>query len=194
MTAVLISGCSSDEPEATATSIPSPTPTTATNSAAPTSAAPSATPSASGVPETASPTPDAPTQGPIINYENSDGEGVLITRASDTAKLANAPASFKAFIAAELRRSTAAQDPQCPEPPQIYVSKLATDGWASGGYFEPQCGGYAALWASPQGTWKQAWSGQELVDCTTLEKFAFPATISGNTCLAGGNGVSYPRR
>lgn len=117
----------------------------------------------------------------------------MISTAADTANLKGAPAAFKKFIAAELARTGAGLDKNCPEPPQIYVARLATGGWGAGGYFIPQCGGYAALWAAPKGVWKEAWSGQELVSCKTLTKYSFPAKVSGTSCLEGNKSVTYPR-
>lgn len=199
-TALLVAGCGSDEPRATPTS-PSPVTTSAPTTAAPTdttsTTTPEPTPSQTPTPEatTASPTtaPTKPTNSQVINYETDDG-GVLITRAADTAKLTGAPADFKKFVAAELARSRAEADAGCPEKPQLYVARLATGGWAAGGYFVPQCGGYAALWTKSAGAWKEVWSGQELVDCATLTKYAFPASVAGTSCLDGDKSVKYPRR
>lgn len=195
--ALLLAGCGSDAPPAATPRSSSPAPQTS-GSTAPT-ATPTAQPSTS--PTTSSPAPPAspdvpadPAAGKFIDYENVDESGVIITRAADTARLTGAPADFKTFIAAELARSRADLDKECPENPQIYVSRLATGGWAAGGYFIPQCGGYAALWASSQGSWKQVWTGQELVGCATLTKYAFPASVSGTSCLEGDKSVKYPRR
>jgi hypothetical protein len=114
-----------------------------------------------------------------------------MTTSADTKKLTGAPADFTAFIAAELAKDKAKSDAACTEKPQIYVEKLDPAGWASGGHFIPQCGGYASLWAKPGGTWKEVWSGQTLTDCKTLKKYAFPVGIAGKTCLQGDAEVAY---
>lgn len=150
-------------PSATATTTPTPTPT-------------------------ATPTPQAPT---IIDYAKGDQDGVRMTTTADTKKLTGAPADFTAFIAAELAKDKAKSDAACTEKPQIYVEKLDPAGWAAGGHFIPQCGGYASLWAKPGGSWKEVWSGQTLTDCKTLKKYAFPVGIAQKTCLQGEDEITY---
>lgn len=167
---LLLTACGSDQPEAS-----DPT------SSSPTTAEPT-TPATSGPDATT--TPDAPA-GQLLDYETDDANGVSITTAADTAKLTGAPADFKAFIASELAKAQSTTDDVCTEKPQIYVSRLDTGGWAAGGHFVPQCGGNATLWAKPGGTWQEVWSGQELTDCATLEKYEFPADVVGGTCLDG---------
>lgn len=177
---LLIAGCSSgSSDDGPVESNPTPT-------AAPTTSA-SATPSPSG---SATPTPKRDI-GTVVDYETEDESGIIVTTAADAKNLRGSPADFTAFVAAELARSQAEVDAGCPVPPQLYVARLATGGWASGGYFVPQCGGYAALWAKADGAWKEVWSGQQLVDCATLEKHAFPAVVSGGSCLKGDATVDY---
>lgn len=181
-TILLLGACgSSEEPEAS----------DAPSASAPTSAAPSPTPSASTTPAptatTSTPTAAAPT-GKLISYQTEDG-GAMITQASDTAKLEGAPGDFKAFIAREL--ADAEPEQGCTEKPQISVDLLDTGGWARGGHFVPQCGGYATLWAKSQGGWQAVWSGQSLVECSTLTKHRFPARVAGKQCLDGDDAVPY---
>lgn len=149
---------------------------------------------------TTTPTPTATTTSPtsptsptttIIDYAKGDQDGVRMTSAADTKKLTGAPADFTAFIAAELAKDNARSDDACTEKPQIYVEKLDPAGWAAGGHFIPQCGGYASLWAKIGGAWKEVWSGQTLTDCTTLKKYAFPAGMVAKTCLQGDAEVPY---
>jgi hypothetical protein len=155
---------------------------------APTAAPAPASSTASASP-TAAPTTAAPA-GKLIDYETDDESGATITTAADTSKLTGAPADFRAFIAAELKKNRNV-DEGCTEPPQIYVSRVDTGGWARGGYFIPQCGGYASLWAKSGGTWKDVWGGQSLVECSTLEQYAFPARVAGASCLDGEDTVDY---
>jgi hypothetical protein len=137
---------------------------------------------------TAQPTKAAPT-GKLLDYETGDDSGATITTAADTSKLAGAPADFKSFIGTRLSSADAGEG--CTEAPQIYVSRVDTGGWARGGYFIPQCGGYAALWAKSGGTWTEVWSGQSLVECATLEKYKVPARVAGAQCLDGEDTVDY---
>lgn len=183
--ALLLSGCGSDatsddaaSPETSATSTTTPPPAATTKPAAT-----ATTPEPSEDPTTAAPT------GKLISYVDSEDVGVMIAQAADTAKLTGAPADFKAFIAAELGRLEPGQG--CTEKPQISVDRLDTGGWARGGTFIPQCGGSASLWAKDGGTWKEAWSGQSLVECSILQRYRFPARIAGNQCSDGSEAVPY---
>jgi hypothetical protein len=127
------------------------------------------------------PTPTGPA-GELIDYGE---DGVTLATADDVSKLEGAPADFTAFIARELAKEQATSDEACTEKPQINVSAIHTGGWASGGTFIPQCGGSRALWARSNGTWTEAWEGQELVDCATLRRYDFPVAVAGDTCLDG---------
>jgi hypothetical protein len=183
-TLILLSGCGSDAATPAASPEPSETtsqPTTPAATAAPTT--PATTPTT--VPTTKAPAP----AGKLINYETGDEQGVVLTTDADADRLTGAPADFKAFVIAEL--ATADPGEGCTERPQLYVSRLDTGGWARGGYFVPQCGGYAALWAKAGGSWKEVWSGQSLVECTTLTQYKIPSRIAGDSCLDGDTTVDY---
>ncbi|KAA1378287.1 hypothetical protein [Aeromicrobium fastidiosum] len=182
-TALLLSGCGSDAtsddaatPEASATTTPAPAATTEPTATA-------TTPEPSEAPTTPA------TTGKLISYVDSEDVGVMIAQPSDTSKLTGAPADFKAFIAAELGRLS--PDQGCTEKPQISVDQLDTGGWARGGTFVPQCGGSASLWAKDGGTWKEAWSGQSLVECSILQRYRFPSRIAGDQCSNGSDAVPY---
>lgn len=183
---LLLAGCGGSE-EAPDVTRPSAEPPAATATPAPTTPAPSAS--------TPEPTPTATTptaakpMGKLVDYETTDEDGATIAVAADTSKLTGAPADFKTFIAGQLGKTS--PDEGCTEPPQIYVSRIDTGGWARGGHFIPQCGGYATLWAKSDGAWRDVWSGQSLVDCTTLERFGFPARVAGDSCLNGEDAVAY---
>lgn len=193
---LVLAGCGSDGSDDAAETSPDPTATAtplAPSTAAPTSPAtpdptessPTATPPATSPTSTPAPT------GTLISYETDDDSGATIVKASDTSKLTGSPADFKTFIAAELRRN-AQPEPGCTQPAQIYVSLVDTGGWARGGYFVPQCGGYATLWARSNGAWQEVWSGQSLVECSTLTRYKIPARLAGNQCLRGEDAVPYP--
>ncbi|MET0930620.1 MAG: hypothetical protein ABWX74_13955 [Aeromicrobium sp.] len=189
-TLFLLTGCGSgsdsdsDTAEPVATTDAPTTGTTTTPSAEPSTTAPSATPA----PAVTTTTTKVPT-GTLIDYGNSDENGATITVETDTGKLAGSPADFKTFIAGQLAAAKA--DEGCTEKPQIYVTRVDTGGWALGGHFVPQCGGYTTLWAKSGGSWKDVWSGQSLVDCATLTKYRFPARVAGDECLDGDTTVDY---
>lgn len=189
-TMLLLAGCGSSE-ESPGAAAPGAESSTATSAPAPAQPAPSSstTPKPKPTPSATTPAAAKPI-GTLIDYETTDEDGATIAVAADTSKLTGAPADFKTFIAGELTRKPST-DESCTEPPQIYVARIATGGWARGGYFIPQCGGYATLWAKSNGAWQGVWSGQSLVDCATLERFAFPARVAGDTCLDGEEAVAY---
>lgn len=184
---LLLTGCGSSD-NGSDVAEPSAEPTTAATPApAPSPTKPSVTkttPTPSASPTAAKPT------GRLIDYETADESGATITTAADTSKLTGAPADFKSFIASQLGKKPAIDD-GCTELPQIYVSRVDTGGWARGGAFIPQCGGYATLWAKSNGGWQGVWSGQSLVDCKTLNRFKFPARVAGDSCLNGEDAVVY---
>lgn len=184
-TMLLLTACGgSDEP----TGVAQPSPEETTQAPATTRPTPTAT-TAKPSPSASTKTP-APPMGKLLDFATADEDGAMITVAADTSKLTGVPADFKSFIAGELTKKSSV-DEGCTEPPQIYVSRVDTGGWARGGHFIPQCGGYATLWAKSGGVWKDVWSGQSLVECETLERFSFPARVAGDSCLKGEDAVAY---
>lgn len=162
-----VAGCSKQSDDAT------PAPTTS----APTTASPS--PSATPTPTEDAPDPDAP----AIDYQTEAGTGAVVPTPGDTSNLTKSSAEFKAFISAELTRLQNESGGNCTNQPQIRVNTVQNAGWASGGVFTPECGGYAVLWAKQGGDWSQIWGGQELVDCSTLLRYKFPVSVVGDQCL-----------
>lgn len=160
----------------------SPRPTASTPTA-------SATPSASATPTTpAEETPDP--DAPPVDYR--DEGGALVTGSGDSGALAGAPRDFSDFVTTELARLRATGLEGCSNDPQIRVDSVAGGGWASGGVTAPECGGYAVLWARSGDRWAQVWSGQELVDCGTLQRYDFPVSVVGTQCLAqNGTAATY---
>jgi hypothetical protein len=162
---------------ATTSAVPSATPSTAKTTPWPT-ASTTAAPSA----------PSAPS-GKLLTFSDGEGSGVMITSAADVSRLPGAPADFKAFIAREVEN--APLDQGCTERARISVDTVDTGGWARGGTFVPQCGGYATLWAKSGGTWKNVWGGQSLTECSVLTEHRFPARVAGAKCLQGDDAVAY---
>lgn len=186
---ILLTGCGSDSDTTAEPAATTDAPTTSSTTASSTEPAPTkTTPSATPAPAVTTTTTDLPS-GKLIDYGNADENGATIAVTADTGKLAGSPLDFKTFIAARL--AAAKPDGGCTEKPQMYVTRVDTGGWALGGYFIPQCGGYAALWTKSSGSWQEVWSGQSLVECTTLTKYKFPARVAGAECLDGDQTVDY---
>lgn len=172
-----VSGCSKNNDESAE---PAATKPTAANSA----------PTESATPTIKAPDPDAP----AIDYDTAEDSGKVVSDPAGASGLSKASDDFKAFIAAELTRLQNEAGDDCPNRPQIRVSKLQNAGWASGGVFVPECGGYAVLWTKQGGQWSQVWGGQELVDCTTLVRYKFPVAVAGDQCLSQeGSPATYNR-
>ena len=188
-TVLLLGACGSDGDDDRAD--PTASPSSPTTSAAPTTKAPTATA------KTPRPSPTATTEEPpakpgtYLDYEAVNEDGITIAAASDVSKLSGAPLDFKTFIAASIAKQAAQGVEGCTEAPQINVTQIDTGGWARGSYFIPGCGGSAVLWAKSGGSWQQAWTGQSLVDCATLERYDFPSRLAGSTCEAGGDSKAY---
>jgi hypothetical protein len=183
--ALLLGGCGSDgakddaaEPSKTTSAAPS----GAASSGAPSASKPTRKPTKAPTP-TPSNTPAKP--GTFIDYEAVDEDGVRIASAADTDKLTGAPNDFKAFVGTLIEKQAAKGVEGCSEAPLIYVTQIDTNGWARGSYSTPGCGGAGALWAKSGTSWTEAWSGQSLVDCATLHRYAFPSRLA-RPCLGPG--------
>jgi hypothetical protein len=191
--ALLLGGCGSDGGKDDAAA-----PST-TTSAAPTGTAPSTAPSTStpAPKPTTSPTPtpsNTPAKpGTYIDYEAINEDGIRIASAADTGKLTGAPTDFKSFVGTLIEKQATGGTAGCSEAPVIYVTQIDTNGWARGSYSTPGCGGSGALWAKSGASWTEAWSGQSLVDCATLYRYAFPSRLAGDTCETGGGTKPYSR-
>jgi outer membrane murein-binding lipoprotein Lpp len=186
---LLLAGCGSDsdsKPDASSSATTEgPAATAAPDSGEPVPATSAPDPAASPEPATTSTGPT----GTMLDYETGDDSGVVLTTATDVDQLKGSPADFRSFIAGEL--AAAKPEAGCTEKPQIYVTRVDTMGWARGGYFIPQCGGGATLWAKSGGAWQEVWSGQSLVECTTLARHRIPPHIAGSQCLDGEDTVDY---
>ncbi|WP_157432690.1 hypothetical protein [Aeromicrobium sp. Root472D3] len=188
-TVLMLGACGSDGDAQTAapsTSTDSPTATDAPTTPAPTRTSTTREPS-----PTETTKEPAVKPGTFIDYEAVDEDGITIAAVSDTSKLSGAPLDFKTFIAASIAKQSADGVEGCTEAPRITVTQLDTGGWARGAYSAPGCGGSAVLWAKSGGAWTQAWTGQSLVDCATLERYDFPSRLAGSTCDAGGDSRPY---
>ncbi len=136
----------------------------------------------------ATPPVTSPTPSPQLLTYGSGDIGVEITQPSEVEQLTGAPADFKAFVAGLV--TDLSNDPSCSDAFHgVTVQKVRTDGFAVGGV--GSCGGYAALWASVDGTWKEIEGAQELWDCAVLNQYAVPSDIAGDQCYdySGSNKV-----
>jgi hypothetical protein len=190
---LLLGGCGSDggkDDAADPAKASSATPGKGASSGAPSSSNPTRKPTTASTP-TPSNTPARP--GTYIDYEAVNEDGIRIASAADTSKLTGAPTDFKAFIGTLIEKQAAQGVEGCSEAPLIYVTQIDTNGWARGSYSTPGCGGAGALWAKSGTSWTEAWSGQSLVDCVTLHRYAFPSRLAGDTCDSGGGTKPYSR-
>lgn len=154
----------------------------------PSFATPSATTSSPATPEPTTPVDEAQDpDAPPTDFREEGG--VLVTGSGDASDLAGAPADFGTFVTRELARLRTTGIDGCSNDPQIRVDTVQGAGWAAGGVTAPECGGYAVLWARTGNQWSQVWSGQELVDCGTLQRYGFPVSVVGTQCL-GPNGTA----
>lgn len=131
---------------------------------------------ASGTPTASSGTESEPR---LIAYAGGESPGVEVHTRVDAKNLRGAPEAFKRFIgrtAQEVADASSCSDGYVG----VTVATLRTDGYAVGGVND--CGGYAALWATVDGRWKEIAGTQEAWDCAVLERYAVPSDVVGTTC------------
>lgn len=161
-------------PHAGATSV-APSTSSSTGTSASTAPSAPATPPAGSTPTTAA--PDRP--GEVIAYAGGESPGVLVRGPRDAAQLRRSPAAFKRFIGRTAQRVV--DHASCSEATVgIMVEFVSTAGYAVGSVNE--CGGYAALWASVDGRWREIEGTQDAWDCAVLEHYAVPSDLVGDTC------------
>lgn len=192
-TILLLGACKSSGSDETDAASPAATTTAPASTATETtpSGRPPATSDATDEPDPTSEPSSTPST--FFDYEAVDENGVSISTPADTARLKGAPADLKAYLGALITKQASDEVEGCTEAPQISVTQVDTGGWARGSYFIPGCGGAAALWARSGGAWTEAWSGQSLVDCSTLKRYAFPSRVAGDTCDTGSSAQPYTR-
>ncbi len=111
-----------------------------------------------------------------IAYAGGESPGVVIHKPSDAAVMTDAPASFRRFIADEVRELRA--ESTCDDGAVgVTVWFVRSDGYASGAVND--CGGYVALWAMVDGVWTEIDGTQELWGCGVLEEYAVPSDVAG---------------
>jgi hypothetical protein len=143
---------------------------------APTQPAPAGTDSPGTAPQ-APPTESGPPR--LIGYAGGESPGAEIHDQADADRLQGAPEGFKQFIGRTAERL--AHGSTCTDGyVGVTVETLRTDGYAVGGVNE--CGGYRALWAVVDGSWKEVAASQEMWDCAVLEHYTVPSDIAGERC------------
>ncbi|MGN6577747.1 MAG: hypothetical protein ACTHKG_18905 [Nocardioides sp.] len=129
-----------------------------------------------------SPEPTESTQAAaprLLAYAGGESPGAEIRSQADADKLAGAPEGFKQFIGRTAERL--ADGSTCEDGyVGVTVEFLRTDGYAVGGVNE--CGGYRALWAVVDGSWKEIAGSQEMWDCAVLQRYTVPSEIAGSRC------------
>jgi hypothetical protein len=169
-------------------------PSSPATSPAPSDRAPSATASAATTPAESAPTETAPTEtAPVaaapeptetaaprlLAYAGGESPGAEIRSQADADKLQGAPPAFKRFIGRTAERL--ADGSTCTDGyVGVTVEFLRTDGYAVGGVNE--CGGYRALWAVVDGSWREVAASQEMWDCAVLDRYSVPSEIAGTHC------------
>jgi hypothetical protein len=104
---------------------------------------------------------------------------VEVTNRAQASRLRGAPADFKQFIgetAEKLSQGTTCEGAYVG----VTVELLRTDGYALGGVND--CGGYAALWAVVDGSWKEIGGTQDMWGCRRLERYQVPSDVAGKKC------------
>lgn len=120
-----------------------------------------------------------PAEPRLITYADGNSPGVFVEKSADVAELRGAPDDFRAFIGTTIQQVL--DDSSCTDGAVgVSVKAVRSDGFASGGVND--CGGYAALWAVVDGSWKEIEGAQELWDCAVLERFKVPSDIAGDAC------------
>ena len=104
-----------------------------------------------------------------------------VQKRSDTKALTGAPAPFRKFIGKTAQALV--DEASCDKAyVGVTVEAIRTDGYAMGGVHE--CGGYAALWAVVDGSWKEIASTQDSWDCAVLKRYRVPSELllGSETC------------
>jgi len=115
----------------------------------------------------------------LIAYADGKSPGVEVKQRTDTDRRTGAPEAFKTFIG-DLAQKNADASSCADGYVGVTVQRLRTDGFAIGGVND--CGGYLALWAVVDGSWKEAAGTQELWDCAILERYEAPSDVVGDAC------------
>ena len=140
---------------------------------------------------------EAARAGTLIKFHGTDARATLPLRSN---RLPGAPPEFRAFVKTQLRQlwDDLGHTQGCKSSPLITVDALRTDGFAIGGvntiprqHCPDAGGGYAAIWAVRQGTWKEVIGTQEVIACRKLERFDIPSEIGVHECYEGDELVPY---
>jgi hypothetical protein len=132
-----------------------------------------------GASETPTPKSGTAPEPRLIAYAGGESPGVEVHARVDAKNLRGAPEAFKRFIGRTAQQVVDASS--CSDGyVGVTVATLRTDGYAVGGVND--CGGYAALWATVDGRWKEIAGTQEAWDCAVLERYSVPSDVVGATC------------
>ena len=134
-------------------------------------------------PAPASPSQTAPSETApepeLIAYAGGESPGFEVQDRQDAEKMTGAPVAFRQFIGRTAQGI--ADGSTCKDGyVGVTVQMLRTDGYAVGGVND--CGGYLALWAVVDGTWKEVAGSQEMWDCAVLERYTVPSDVAGDAC------------
>lgn len=174
------SATTSSDPSPSETAPTEPVPSETAETAESTESTPAETPTDADDPEpTETPEPTESAAPRMIAYAGGESPGAEIQSQADADKLKRAPEDFRRFIGRTAERL--ADGSTCTDGyVGVTVEFLRTDGYAVGGVNE--CGGYRALWAVVDGSWKEVAASQEMWDCAVLRRYAVPSEIAGSRC------------
>jgi hypothetical protein len=114
-----------------------------------------------------------------------DGDGIMVRRANDVAKLTGTPDDFRQYIAGRIDevRPTGHPNPdsECPDP-SVRVDVYDPKGYAAGGVHS-FCEGHAVLWKKDDGIWQEIVGSQMGWPCDVLYDHGVPVSVAGQECL-----------
>ncbi|MBF4160058.1 hypothetical protein [Nocardioides acrostichi] len=171
-------GCGTEDSDVAADPSASPMATSTQNPSP--SQSPSQAPS-EFAPEEASVSASASAKPTYIRYAGGEYAGPFVADSSQIDKLEGAPESFKTFIGTVADELEATND--CKPKSGVNVFDVRSDGYASGGVH--QCGGYVALWAEVDGTWKEIGGTQAAWRCSLLKRYGVPHVVVNKCAVPG---------
>lgn len=185
---LVLTACGPQDAEPAALDVTADDPATSSAPASPVRS--TSTETTASQPATSQPAPGTPTpsesspagaeQEPeLIAYAGGESPGFEVHGRDDAQKMTGAPVAFRQFIGRTAQRI--ADESTCTDGyVGVTVQTLRTDGYAVGGVND--CGGYLALWAAVDGTWKEVAGSQEMWDCAVLERYTVPSDVAGDAC------------
>ena len=137
------------------------------------------------------PSSPAPTAGmervALVDYVQAaeQPDGALVRTPTDVDALPGAPEDLRRHLAALVSRSDMTD---CPLV--IHVERVRTDGWAIGTLRSCE-EERRVLWIREGGSWSEAASADDVLDCSALAAVDAPVAVAGEQCREDGTLVAY---